>query len=138
MLSEQTSVEWGEIVPEPTFIQPWRKNVEIPSSIATVQINLAQAQVEPPPEHATSTPSSVGREHMHNFSLTPEHLSTPEVQRVVVEHIVKSSDILKPTYLLNWDLFQEKSPVQIMKLTTKPGELVSIFTWLTPLFLILN
>lgn len=32
-------------------------------------------------------------EGMHSFSLTPEHLSTPEVQCVVVWHIVKSTDI---------------------------------------------
>lgn len=36
---------------------------------------------------------------MHSFSPTPEHLSMPEVQRVVVEHIVKSSDIASQAHL---------------------------------------
>lgn len=48
-----------------------------------------QSYIEPT---ATFTPS-VMRDPMPNFTLSPDHLSTPEVQRVVVEHIVKSAEI---------------------------------------------
>lgn len=48
-----------------------------------------QSYIEPT---ATFTPS-VMRDPMPNFTLSPDHLSTPEVQWVVVEHIVKSAEI---------------------------------------------
>ncbi|XP_077393810.1 uncharacterized protein LOC144031003 [Festucalex cinctus] len=41
---------------------------------------------------APFTPPVV-RDHMNNLPLSPDQLSTPEVQRVVVEHIVKSTEI---------------------------------------------
>lgn len=108
-IREQTPVE-VETVTEPTPIQPLSENVVTPSSTAIARFNLTQAQMEPPPylreskltdraeiqPHAEPTAaqaSPVEREPMHDFSLSADHLSTPEVQRVVVEHIVKSTDI---------------------------------------------
>lgn len=63
---------------------------------------------------------------MHNFSLSPDHLSTPEVQRVVVEHIVKSTDIASHFY----------SPAKLRSFSGKvscPHYEVDYDTWRTSL-----
>lgn len=81
--------------------QPVSEELTTPSTTAIAPPNLTQAKesklttVETPLQAEPATPlfSPVQGETMHNFNLSPEHLSTPDVQRVVVEHIVKSTDI---------------------------------------------
>lgn len=81
--------------------QPVSEELMTPSATAITPPNLTQAQElkltlpESPLQTESAAPlfSPVQRESMHNFNLSPEHLSTPDVQRVVVEHIVKSTEI---------------------------------------------
>lgn len=81
--------------------QPVSEELTTPSATAITPPNLTQAQesklttAETPLQAESAAPlfSPVQGESMHNFNLSPEHLSTPDVQRVVVEHIVKSTDI---------------------------------------------
>lgn len=83
---------------------PLKETVEMPSS-AHEPLYCVGAEREPDycPEPNSS---SYGQPHkepkvslssaeraMHSFQLSPDQLSTPEVQRVVVEHIVKSTEI---------------------------------------------
>lgn len=61
-----------------------------------------------PLKQAYEVPASGGRA---TYQLAPEQLTTPEVQRVVVEHIVKSKDMLSSSYSFSkWRLFSGKTP----------------------------
>lgn len=63
---------------------------------------------------------------MSNLTLSPNHLSTPEVQRVVVEHIVKSAEISSQLHSpAKLSIF---SLAQIIKWIMKPGKPVLTFT----------
>lgn len=113
-IGEQTQGEGVETVHKPATIQQLSENLVIPSPTTIDQPILTQSTMEPYPspreskgtpvgthvhtEPDTAAASSVGG-GMHNFNLATDHLSTPEVQRVVVEHIVKSTDIASQLHL---------------------------------------
>lgn len=81
--------------------QPQSEELTSPSATAITPPNPSQPQesklatAETPLQAESVAPlfSPVHGESMRNFNLSSEHLSTPDVQRVVVEHIVKSTDI---------------------------------------------
>lgn len=105
---EPTPEGGAKTIHEITPVQPLSEIVVTPSHADTAQPGFTPAHMESPlypgeskqttggiqfHSEPAATPATSVRESMHNFNLTPDHLSTPEVQRVVVEHIVRSSDI---------------------------------------------
>lgn len=54
---------------------------------------LTSTDTQPHLEPAAASSSPIVGESLPNLNLSPDQLSTPEVQCVVVEHIVKSTDI---------------------------------------------
>lgn len=100
-MAEQTLVEQGEAVEEPSSIPPPSGKMVTPSQTTGTQPSLHPGELNPTSVESQShtrpaaalASTGVRGESMHNFNLPPDHFCTPEVQRVVVEHIVKSTEM---------------------------------------------
>lgn len=109
-LTEETQTEYSEVAQIiHTPLPPQPENSMSSSEMVTTEPNAVQSQTSTFPEanqlkfspttpesHSafrTSATSPGVAETMHSFNLSPDHINTPEVQRVVVEHIVKSTEM---------------------------------------------
>lgn len=106
--AEEAPVAEVEAVQEPT-IQLSTEIAMTPSQTARAESHLTLTHTgqspflselklpSPEGQPLTQTTAPMGSpgvaETIRSFSLPPDHLSTPEVQRVVVEHVVKSTEI---------------------------------------------
>lgn len=77
----------------PNFTEIKRTPAGIPLNPHSGELSQTVGETQPYIEPTATFTPSVMRDPMPNFTLSPDHLSTPEVQRVVVEHIVKSAEI---------------------------------------------
>lgn len=82
-LAEETTVVDVEAVQEPVVQLPTENALTSPHAVRTEPL-FAQT-TEPLVSPGVS-------ETRGSFNLSPDHISTPEVQRVVVEHVVKSTE----------------------------------------------
>ncbi|XP_056249671.1 paraneoplastic antigen Ma3 homolog [Seriola aureovittata] len=136
-MGEQTPAEEAEGEHAPTSVQPPSEKLVTSSPTSRTLLNLQSGELNPVETQshterniAAQASSDVG-ESMNNFHLSPDHLSTPEVQRVVVEHIVKSTEIAS----------QFHSPVKLRPFSGRvpcPNYEVDYDTWRTNVDFYLN
>lgn len=96
-LTEETQIEHPEaaqMMHAPLLPQP--ENFMTSSETATTEPNAVQLFPTTPEPHTAfkAAAASPGvTETVRSFNLSPDHINTPDVQRVVVEHIVKSTEM---------------------------------------------
>lgn len=91
--SEESEIPHSAVPAESSF----ERATEMPSADRSQTSLLTNTStLDPDPPTSNSDPpiatSSVQKQSTSSFMSSPDHLTPPEVQRVVVEHIVKSSD----------------------------------------------